>query len=51
MLKILHISDFHFIEDKTDDFKEISPRRSKTLEPISFDMVVFSGDLVHEGNS
>lgn len=51
MLRILHISDFHFVQDKIGDFEEISNRLQKALEPINLDLVVFSGDLVYEGLS
>lgn len=49
MLRILHISDFHFNDPKTNDFDEIAERLRNSVSHQDFDLVVFSGDLVFEG--
>ena len=48
MLRILHLSDFHY-KDKNDlDFKIVVSDICNNLNNQAIDLVVFSGDLVHE---
>lgn len=49
MIRILHISDYHFVNEKANEFQEIADRLIKALESKSIDLLVFSGDLVFEG--
>ncbi len=51
MIKILHISDFHYKKDHSDDFKEIVSKMASSLENQNIDLIVFSGDLVHEASN
>lgn len=49
MLKILHISDFHYKPENKEDFIEIASQLRQSLRDKEFDLVVFFGDLVCEG--
>lgn len=51
MIRILHISDFHYVPSKSFDFEEIAKKLVKSIEREKIDLIVFSGDLVFEANS
>ncbi|WP_288613096.1 metallophosphoesterase [uncultured Bacteroides sp.] len=51
MLRILHFSDFHYKEKHSDDFKDLSLKLASSLQDMSIDFIVFSGDLVFEAKS
>lgn len=51
MIRILHISDFHYTSEKNYDFTGVAERLLKRLESEQIDLIVFSGDLVYEANN
>lgn len=51
MIRILHLSDFHYKAKHDADFKNVSNKIAKILENIKIDIVIFSGDLVFDANS
>lgn len=48
MVRILHLSDFHYKKDNSSDFKNLAHKLSDSLKGKSIDFIVFSGDLVFE---
>lgn len=48
MLRILHLSDFHYKDRNDIDFKIVVGDICNNLNNQVIDLVVFSGDLVHE---
>ena len=48
MLRILHLSDFHYKDRNDIDFKIVVGDICNNLNNQAIDLVVFSGDLVHE---
>lgn len=51
MIKILHISDFHYKKDHSDDYKDIVKKMCISLKGRDIDLIVFSGDLVFEASN
>lgn len=51
MIKILHISDFHYLSKNDQDFVEIARNLQDAIIDEEIDLVVFSGDLVYSGES
>ena len=51
MIRILHLSDFHFKNKNQSDFKHVSDKIAKSLEGRHIDVIVFTGDLVHQVKS
>lgn len=54
MIRILHISDFHFKTGNTQDFEDMGEKIAKNakenLGSNKLDLIVFSGDLVFTGD-
>lgn len=51
MIKILHISDFHYKKDHSNDYEDIVRKMCDSLQKQSIDIIVFSGDLVFEASN
>lgn len=51
MIRILHLSDFHYKEKHDADFKSVSKSIAKSLKNQKIDLVIFSGDLVYDTES
>ncbi len=51
MLKILHLSDFHYRENHHADFLDVGEKIADTIKNQEIDLVVFSGDLVFCGDN
>lgn len=51
MIRILHLSDFHYKDNHDADFKSVSSKIAEAIQNINIDIVVFSGDLVFDTNS
>ena len=49
MIRVLHLSDFHFDEKYISEYKAEVENLCKSLDGQSIDIVVFSGDLVNKG--
>lgn len=49
MIRVLHLSDFHFDEKYISEYKVEVEKLCKSLDGQSIDIVVFSGDLVNQG--
>lgn len=49
MIKILHISDFHFCQRFKADFKMRAEQLCSEIKKHHIDIIVFSGDLVYNG--
>ena len=54
MIRILHLSDFHYKPTHPEDFEDMGKKIAtdvlKRLDNKSLDLIVFSGDLVYTGN-
>lgn len=54
MIRILHLSDFHYKPSHPEDFEDMGKKIAtdvlKRLDNKSLDLIVFSGDLVYTGN-
>lgn len=50
MIRILHLSDFHYKESHDADFVSIGKKISEAIEGKQIDLVIFSGDLVFDTN-
>lgn len=51
MIRILHISDFHFCQRSKADFKMRAEQLCGEIKKHQIDIIVFSGDLVYDGGS
>ena len=51
MIKILHISDFHYKKEHSEDYAEIVRKMCVNLQQEHIDLIVFSGDLVFEASN
>lgn len=51
MIKILHISDFHYKKEHSEDYAEIVRKMRVNLQQEHIDLIVFSGDLVFEASN
>ncbi|MCR5361040.1 MAG: metallophosphoesterase [Bacteroidales bacterium] len=51
MIRILHLSDFHYKEKNDADFKDISKSIANIIRDKKIDLIVFSGDLAFDTNS
>ena len=53
MINILHITDFHFINDRKElvNQEEIVNSILTDLNQKKIDLIIFSGDLVNSGNT
>lgn len=49
MIRVLHLSDFHFDEKYISEYKAEVEKLCESLESQRIDIVVFSGDLVNKG--
>jgi len=50
MIKILHISDYHYNKKFSAEFSAITQSICKIVDKENIDCIVFSGDLVYEGS-
>ena len=54
MIRILHISDFHYKSNHSEDFDEMGGKIAnevlRNLDGNKLDLIVFSGDLVYSGD-
>ena len=54
MIRILHISDFHYKSNHSEDFEEMGSKIAndvlRNLGGNKLDLIVFSGDLVYSGD-
>lgn len=48
MLRILHLSDFHYKEKNDADFRDVASKIANAINGEHFDLVIFSGDLVFD---
>ncbi len=51
MLRILHLSDFHYKSSRDARYRDIGEKIADCIREKEIDLVVFSGDLVFEGKS
>lgn len=48
MLRILHLSDFHYKDKHDADYQDAARKIAKSISGEHFDLVIFSGDLVFD---
>lgn len=51
MIRILHISDFHYKNNNSEDYKDVVEKMCLSINGSKIDLIVFSGDLVHEASN
>lgn len=51
MIRILHISDFHFEGKNLGEYKAFVKKLCEAVSDKAIDLIVFSGDLVYDGKS
>lgn len=50
-MRILHISDFHYLEKNNSDYRTRVEKLCNHIADKNIDLIVFSGDLVYEGGN
>lgn len=48
MIRILHLSDFHYKDKHDADFQDVGSKIADAIKDEHIDLVVFSGDLVYD---
>lgn len=48
MIRILHLSDFHYKDKHDADFQDVGGKIADAIKDEVIDLVVFSGDLVYD---
>ena len=51
MIRILHISDFHYESRNLGEYKDFVLKLCNAVKDKCIDLIVFSGDLIYDGKS